>query len=847
MTCSRIQQLVSKQIDGPLPERQRAALELHLEGCQRCREYRDRFDRSASDLAGFAALPHPTGMAARSISLWMNRPQVVQRHLPVRTPAFAAVGFACLLAIVFGRIVFLRSNYPVTRVARDPYRAAVNSYSKRDDNSIRAIPASPQHLADLGTDRPPAGSKKPHSRLGELTPAVHAGPAPIGDLAYVNVNELEAVRRWTQIQLSETDRIRDRIDRLISSGDDFVEVPFPQIAGRDDRATRAAVAAYQTEKEIVDPRLSRKVSLAVKGMAFIDLCKKLSEDSGIAFTAGRTVANDKVTIFCKEKPLRDLMRAISQLFAFGWIRSGDPSAYRYELMQGMRAQLMEEELRNRDRNEALLALDRNMENLRGLLDLSPAEAAEKSKSATGEEKQMLEKLAGCGWGAAQLYFRLSPDELGALRGGGELRFGGSQEGGRPLPTELANGILGAMDRIGVRIQLNPDGSLRAMGNGIQEGQPPSSTPGANPTANLSLRRNELGQYSLDGSTGVSLGGGAISQGRDLASGMSPSVQNPENAKSNAKLARDPSLRLEANIKPEPSCTLPGNSWWMGNAELGAGEPRVTTADVLEAIHNNTGRDIIGDYFTKLIMPDRVTVAHSSLFDALNRISDAMRVKWAKSDVWLQFRSAAFFNDRLKEVPGQLLTRWQAARRLQGYMPVDELVEIAQLTDAQLDSEAMAEGARAIYGLLEWQLARDTFLRKDWRFLADIPGAVRRAAFDAKGIAIGRLPLSGQERFATLAMGGRADQMHAEDLAVATMRVEYRPLDSKAESSDSSARPSNTSRPAARPNVSFIFSYGSSQGGYWTVERSLNRMSNRRNDGIGSISEEESRSSRGGRL
>ena len=46
-----------------------------------------------------------------------------------------------------------------------------------------------------------------------------------------------------------------------------------------------------------------------------------------------------------------------------------------------------------------------------------------------------------------------------------------------------------------------------------------------------------------------------------------------------------------------------------------------------------------------------------LFEALNQLSDTMRLRWHKDGPWLQFRSTSFYDDRIKEVPNRLLVRW----------------------------------------------------------------------------------------------------------------------------------------------------------------------------------------------
>src|SRR5207247_2267430 len=82
----------------------------------------------------------------------------------------------------------------------------------------------------------------------------------------------------------------------------------------------------------------------------------------------------------------------------------------------------------------------------------------------------------------------------------------------------------------------------------------------------------------------------------------------------------------------------------------------------------------------------------------------MLMRWSKEGNWVRFRTIAFYNDRLKEVPNRLLERWAASRKQHGALTLDDLIEIAQLSDAQLDSRETGEGAWLCSGLEEWFLA-----------------------------------------------------------------------------------------------------------------------------------------------
>src|SRR5204862_5387155 len=143
---------------------------------------------------------------------------------------------------------------------------------------------------------------------------------------------------------------------------------------------------------------------------------------------------------------------------------------------------------------------------------------------------------------------------------------------------------------------------------------------------------------------------------------------------------------------------------------------ITSADVLEALHRATGTPIVADFYTRLIKPESVSVRSQPLYEALNQLGDVMRVRWHKEGSWLQFRSVTFFDDRRKEVPNRLLSRWAAARRESARyagtpaLSLDDLVEIAQLSDPQLDAAEMADGARDGWGLAEWDLARGGVVR-----------------------------------------------------------------------------------------------------------------------------------------
>jgi hypothetical protein len=198
---------------------------------------------------------------------------------------------------------------------------------------------------------------------------------------------------------------------------------------------------------------------------------------------------------------------------------------------------------------------------------------------------------------------------------------------------------------------------------------------------------------------------------------------------------------------------------------------VTSAEVLEAIHRATRLPVVGDFYTRLYPASALVLGDVSRFDALNRLCDRMRVRWQKQDGWLQFRSASYFHDRLKEVPNRLLRRWAASRRQHGVLTLDDLCDIAGLPEAQLDASEMAQGARVLYGLMEWEWPRRPSLRRYLQHLAQFTPAQRRQMQTPQGLLFSQMTLAQQQRYLALAFMGNGTG-RLEDLAGATMRVDY---------------------------------------------------------------------------
>lgn len=518
----------------------------------------------------------------------------------------------------------------------------------------------------------------------------------------------------------------------VKGADSFVEVPLPKLASDDPAADRAALRAYQEEKSISDPRLQKRVTLAKKAVAFGDLLDAIAKETGIAISATRAVADDKLTVFCKDKPLRELMRQITEHFGFVWERTGTEPEFVYRLKQPLRNQFLEEELRNKDKNEALLALDREMESLKKYFDLSPEQAREAAEHAQGAEKEKLELMGGIGWGPARLYFGLEGDDQTALQSGKKLYFGPN---GREIPKDLTTGALNSLTGHAF-IEGDSTSIYSSRQKEGVKGKSPAEV-GAQPAMMLSFQHDELGQVSLVAHTGFSQGGGSAMSGVPMAVGVSPSASSPKNAEANAEKKNKPEFQKETVLEgPHRPRTL-----WKNGKQVQ--EEAWTSADVLETIHKLSGKDVIGDYFTRLA-PHKSE--KGSLFEVLSRTCDPLRLRWDEHEGWLTFRSTDFFNMRLKEVPNRLLEKWAALRKKNGRLSPEELRELSRLTDDQLDASTMAEGAKVLYGLDEWSWVAAENIRPIWRFYDSLPTPLRTAMQSSEGLRYSQLSLDGRQKF-----------------------------------------------------------------------------------------------------
>jgi hypothetical protein len=551
--------------------------------------------------------------------------------------------------------------------------------------------------------------------------------------------------------------------------DDFVRIPLPLLVSGDPKnnVARAALGKYAAEAKVVDARLFRKITLRLKGSSLDEFCEAFEKETGVRVRPSRGVEDEKVTVFVKALPSRDVMRGVARLFGYYWVRSGSEGAYRYELRQDLKSQLAEEELRNRDLDAALLSVDTEMQGYTRDLDLTLDQLQERARQAAGKERERLERLLSGGWGVAQVYRHLAPKELELLRDGQLLTFStGNRSAGRRLPDEWGPMLAGTS-------------STRELDPKSRQVVEVGELSDARIMVDLRLKRSELGQVTLEGSASAfspstGLGGGTL---RPVVVGKSPSVANPENEKANAALRSKPPFTREVEIRPEPECahlqrwypfgTTFGSST-PNEGAMAAPAPHVSSAEVWEAVHRQSGLPIIADSYTRQYDLSSMTVTRTTLFDALCRVGDRLGVRWRQDGALILGRSTSYFWDKRKEVPNRLIRRWQASAAREGGLPLDDLLEMAAVSDDTLNATVTAGGMRQCYGLEEWGVVgggEERPLRTFARFLGLLEELQLQRARSAPGLLLAELTPEQQREWL---------RFQAPPSPGARLRVEYVP-------------------------------------------------------------------------
>jgi hypothetical protein len=408
-----------------------------------------------------------------------------------------------------------------------------------------------------------------------------------------------------------------------------------------------------------DARLERKVSLTAWAEPLEDLLVELSRETGVKLRFdGRDVGDQRVNLVLKDQPLWRVQSLLAKTLDLYWLRDRKAPEYRYTLLQDVRSRKAEEEL-------MALARRRYEEGLHRLVDslkLTPTEIEglrARNRSWASWLSEPPRRIA------IGLLGRLNPSQWQQLIEIGELKI------------PYAN--LSSTDQELIRQYVEQSNKGRDRAD--QE----RGTPG----------RHHIGDVTQPGGQIFIKVFGGVPPGPDseLDFGVRP-ADGHEGGHGLGLGYTDEELH---QIREEITSPKYRQDKERASSET---QPRVTVTwkqkpdrweKVLKAVAERAGLQIVSDSYLyhwwewNMDLPDAARLQDRPLSEVLDRICEPFLYVWRRDgDVYL-FRQRNWFLEKQNNVPERDIRRWRRHLEQGGRLELEDLAELALLTDRQVRS------------------------------------------------------------------------------------------------------------------------------------------------------------------
>jgi hypothetical protein len=507
---------------------------------------------------------------------------------------------------------------------------------------------------------------------------------------------------------------------------------------------------------------SCKITYTAKRKSLAVILNDLSKISGIDLRAGDNrydwrVRDRKMSIFVKDMPLSNLMNSISRVTKLTWRENDKHNPPIYNLY--MKAKTLQEAIDSAHREEELLEEKRSQKREAAVDDLS------KLGGLSDEEMAKLRAtdpwgyvLASTGVAKSLGYFLgQAPCVRDAFAGGQQLTMsplslsleaqqallnamqsmwrlssvtgGGSKypgiEGKIPLPEDISSKLAQMTITINSNLGLGDMAADPMLGN-LSIGYPINLT---DIDGNIYAGSDSVGLQLMDSSSSVAkaigsavagaLDGNAVTSdiySNGLQAELSPSeLRVPDFGEAIVEHPDDPALSVNVSLKAK-------------NDE----EPPKTFEDFLAAIGESTSFSIVSDNFvnrTTLTVPENM-----ELSKLLKGISVAYRYNWWRSNNLIELIDRFWIKKLLLQIPNAWLEEWRQNFKDNGTLFIDDLAQIADLTEQQFDANIKED---QILGQFSLSNAYAVY-KEPLRFYAKLDVSQREGLFSEKGLDIRQL-------------------------------------------------------------------------------------------------------------
>lgn len=452
----------------------------------------------------------------------------------------------------------------------------------------------------------------------------------------------------------------------------------------------------QTSK--TDSRLDQKVTLVANHKCVSAIFDQLSQDMKVTLKAGYNnndwqVRDRKMNIFAKDVPLTDLMSSIARVMKFKWSHSGEGNATVYRLYMDRQTLLDTEAQRARAEEKAAAEYAAKRANaLAKYGETGSLSAVEMEKLKTVNPVMYIIAQSGMGESVASFFNQVS-SAAEALAFGRRLDIDARNLSPAAWASLLkaARAELGLESRFsGSQAQTIPDDLDPAKVSVIIDHGPPNSPDMVFLLGELCLRydNNTIAAPILDPDSAAARMIGKVylqaeSEGRDPND-----LEQEHRTEFEAAMAKeaimevggelvnehpnDPDLEAKVTLKPETEML----------------------AHVQQTLAEQSCFAVVSDSFSAISFP--LSAKYSAPFDdssgqkettirqVLDYIEEAYLYNWDKRHKVIELRDRDWIKKRASQIPEAWLDKWRRELIKTGTLDIDNLAEIAQLTQEQIN-------------------------------------------------------------------------------------------------------------------------------------------------------------------
>ncbi|MCE5314071.1 MAG: hypothetical protein ABFD49_07365 [Armatimonadota bacterium] len=443
-----------------------------------------------------------------------------------------------------------------------------------------------------------------------------------------------------------------------------------------------------------DSRLSQKVDFDAEVARVVDALDSLTLRTGVSLTAGVDnndwMARDrKVTLHVKGITLCDLMEEIASTLRFDWTKSGVGTETVYALVQTGKQAAEEQSLRNsaQDANAKLFRQRREnvLADMANLGSLSKTDAA---KLANSDPWRYVLASEPIGRDLAD-FFNSFSDARNAFLQGTQLSFPASS-----LPPDLQSTvrrIAESYDSLQQRIGASDDHSdLLVKFDKLQVTINRKLASGA---SNL-LTESLLGGINV-GLESESIYVPVFDPASAMARALGRAIVRLQSGLSKEEVGKQLEAELKFETDAQQSASSSGRDITSDPSlkkkiALHGSDTVALMTSTLKLLAEKTGLNVISDSFpTK---PATMPGGEKTLGEQLESIRSAYGSNWEKSGNTVRFRDSEWFVKRTWDVPQVWIDYWTARGKANNGLFLEDLVQIAELRDAQIDNTIATSSA-----------------------------------------------------------------------------------------------------------------------------------------------------------